>query len=140
MTRSEIDAFFRRRERLWFDHDAAALAAGHADGSVVESPTHGKLTTREAIRSVYDTWFAAFPDLKFRHDDLLVDGDRVAVFFTTSGTHKKAFAGAPATGRNIEIHGVALFTLKDGLIVNEKRLYDSTSLLVQIGVIKAKPV
>jgi steroid delta-isomerase-like uncharacterized protein len=140
MTRSEIEAFFRRRERLWFDHDAAGLAADHGDGSVVESPTHGKLTTREAIRGIYETWFAAFPDLKFRHNDILVDGDRAAVFFSTSGTHKKTFVGAAPTGRNMEIHGVALFTLKDGKIVHEKRLYDSTSLLVQIGVIKAKPV
>ncbi|MDP2055935.1 MAG: hypothetical protein Q8L75_20040 [Acidobacteriota bacterium] len=30
-------------------------------------------------------------------------------------------------------------TLKDGLIVRETRLYDFTSMLMQLGVLRAKP-
>lgn len=140
MTRAEIEALFARRQRAWFDRDPAALTSDHADGSVIESPTHGKLTTREAIHSVYATWFDAFPDLKFVQDEILIDGDRVAVFFTLRGTHMKPFASIPATGRQMEIKGVLLMTLRDGQIVQERRYYDSTSLFMQIGVLKAKPL
>ena len=30
-------------------------------------------------------------------------------------------------------------TFRDGLIVNERRLYDFTNMLMQLGVLKAKP-
>lgn len=40
----------------------------------------------------------------------------------------------------MEIHGAILLTFRDGKIVREKRYYDSTALLVQIGVLKAKPM
>jgi steroid delta-isomerase-like uncharacterized protein len=140
MTREEIDRFFKRRLVAWGDRDPASLAADHGEGCIVESPTHGRLTTREAIQNVYATWFDAFPDLKFIHDDLIVEGERAALFFTSTGTHMKPFASIPATGRQMSIRGVFVFTFRDGLIVHEKRYYDSTSLLMQIGVIKAKPM
>jgi len=38
------------------------------------------------------------------------------------------------------IFRVALFhILRDGLIVRERRIYDFTGLLIQVGVLKAKP-
>ncbi len=140
MTRDDVERFLERRGRAWFDRDPDALAADHAADGVVESPTHGRLTTREAIRGVYATWFDAFPDLKFIQDDLLVEGDRAALFFTSTGTHMKPFASIPASGRHLEIRGVFIMTFRDGLITHEKRYYDSTSLLVQIGALKAKPM
>jgi len=140
MTRAEIEQFFKRRERAWLDRNPDALAADHADKGVVESPTHGTVNSRQAIRHIYATWFEAFPDLTFTHDDLIVEGDRAALFFTAKGTHVKPFASIPATGRHMSIHGVLVMTFRDDKIVHEKRYYDSTSLLLQIGVLKAKPL
>lgn len=139
MTREDFEGFVRRREIAWKDRDSRALTADHVEDCVVESPMHGKLTSHEAIRNVYATWLEAFPDLKFQHDDFLVDGDRVALFFTSSGTHMKPFANVPATGRRMDVRGVFLMTFREGRIVHEKRYYDATALLLQIGVLKAKP-
>lgn len=47
MTRDEFQAFVKRRQRAWADHDTHALVTEHAPDCVVESPTHGKLTTIE---------------------------------------------------------------------------------------------
>jgi steroid delta-isomerase-like uncharacterized protein len=140
MTREDVERFLERRDRAWFDRDPDALAADYTDDAVVESPTHGKLTTNAAIRNVYATWFDAFPDVKFTHNDLVVEGDRAAVFFTVTGTHMKPFATIPATGRRMEIRGVLLMQFRDGRIAHQKRYYDATSLLLQIGVLKAKPM
>jgi steroid delta-isomerase-like uncharacterized protein len=140
VTRAEVEQFFKQRERAWLDRDPDALASGHAEHCIVESPTHGTLRTRAAIRAVYVTWLEAFPDLQFSHDDLIVEGDRAALFFTSKGTHIKPFASIAATGRNMSIRGVCVMTFRDGAIVHEKRYYDSTALLLQIGVLKAKPM
>jgi steroid delta-isomerase-like uncharacterized protein len=140
MTRDAVERFFARRAEAWARRDPDALADDYAPDAVVESPTHGRHTTREAIRGVYATWFEAFPDVVFRQDDLIVEGDRVALFFTITGTHAKPFGGVAATGRHMDIRGVLLFTLAEGRIVAERRYYDSTSLLMQIGLLKARPV
>jgi hypothetical protein len=34
---------------------------------------------------------------------------------------------------------VFLYELRDGLIVRDRRVYDFTSVLLQIGILKAKP-
>lgn len=140
MNRDEIARIFAQRLEAWAGRDLDALTAAYAADAVVESPTHGRQTTPEAIRGVFTTWFEAFPDLVFRQDDVLVDGDRAALFFTIDGTHAKPFAGVPPTGRRMEIRGVVLFAFRDGKIVHERRYYDSTALLVQIGLLKAKPL
>jgi steroid delta-isomerase-like uncharacterized protein len=140
MTRDDVERFLKRRDRSWFDRDPDALAADHAEDAVVESPAHGRMTTRAAIRTAYATWFDAFPDLKLTHHDVLVEGDRAVVFFTSTGTHMKAFASIAATGRRMEIHGVSVMTFRDGVIVHEKRYYDSTGFFLQIGALKAKPM
>ena len=44
----------------------------------------------------------------------------------------------PGTGRRIEVRGVWLFRFEGELIASETRLYDFTSLLVQLGVLKAR--
>jgi steroid delta-isomerase-like uncharacterized protein len=140
VTRDDLERFLARRERAWFDRDASALAADYAETCLVESPTHGPQTTRDAVRQVFATWFDAFPDLKFMREDVLADGDRVALCFKSTGTHMKPFGVVPASGRAVEIRGVFVITFRDGQIVHERRYYDATSLLVQIGVLKAKPV
>jgi steroid delta-isomerase-like uncharacterized protein len=140
MTRDEIERFLRQYAQGWIDRDPSTLASQYAEDAVVESLTHGRLTTREAIRAACATWFEALPDLRFIRDDLIVEGDRAAVFFTSTGTHTGPFASIPASGRRMEIRGVFVMTFRDGLIAHEKRFYDSTSLFVQLGVIKPKPM
>jgi hypothetical protein len=63
----------------------------------------------------------------------------VAQPFMLRATHSSEFFGVPATGRRFEIHGVMLYALDHGQISHEQRIYDFTALLIQIGVLKAKP-
>jgi ketosteroid isomerase-like protein len=45
----------------------------------------------------------------------------------------------PASGRPFRFPIVFVLDVRDGLIVHDRRIYDFTGLLVQIGMIKAKP-
>ena len=47
--------------------------------------------------------------------------------------------GLPPTDRPFSISLVSLCDLRDGLIARERRIYDFTGLLLQVGAIKAKP-
>jgi len=139
MTREEITAMFQRREADWHAHNAAALASDHAPAAVVVSPTGGVLEGRDDIQRIYQVWFTAFPDLRFTERDLLIDGDRVALIMTVVGTHAGDFFGLPASGRHIQAVCAFVYTLKGNQIVHERRILDFTGVLVQVGVIRAKP-
>lgn len=139
MTREEITALFRRREAAWRAHDAAGLAADHSADAVAISPTGGVLEGREEIQRVYQIWFSAFPDLRFDEYDFLIDGDRVALLMTVTGSHSGDFFGLPASGRHVQAVCAFIYMLKDGAIVHERRILDFTGVLIQVGVLRAKP-
>jgi steroid delta-isomerase-like uncharacterized protein len=141
VTRAEIEAMFGRRQGAWDRLDAPALAADHAEACVVDSPLAGGLAAgRDAIEKLYATYMGAFPDLRFEQDGLLIDGDRVALLGRVSGTDDGGFMGMPPTRRHVSVPIVFVYQLEGGLIVRERRIYDFTGLLVQIGLLKAKPV
>ena len=139
MTRDEVVAFFARLDQAWRDRDAEALASSHAEHSVVASPMFTTVRGRKDILDAYRSLFRIFPDWTLTSEALLIDGDRVAQPFTTTATHAGEFMGLAGTGRRFTIQGVLLFKLENGLIVDERRVYDFTGLLVQIGILRTKP-
>jgi hypothetical protein len=139
MTREELSTFAAGREAAWDHRDPVKLAAGHALDGVVESPIFGRIEGRPAIETTYRNLFDIFDDWDFHGDELIVEGDRVAEPFTARATHSKDFLGIPGTGRRFQIHGVLLFEFHGTLIAREQRIYDFSGMLIQIGVLKAKP-
>jgi predicted ester cyclase len=139
VTREQIIGFLARRQGHWLARDAAALASDHAEDGVVHSPLFGVVTGRREIEKSYRNLFRIFADWTFDAEDLLVDGARAVQLFRVKASHTSELFGVAATNRRFEIHGALLFEFTDGLIANERRLYDFTSLLLQLGILKAKP-
>jgi steroid delta-isomerase-like uncharacterized protein len=139
MTREEVIALFARRQEAFDNLDAATLAADYAADAVIQSPiagVHHADTAEAALRAV----FTAFQDLRQTIDSLIIDGDRVAEVRSTSATHVGEFLGLAPTGKPFHLMMVFLYELKDGKIVRERRIYDFAGMLMQIGVLKAKPI
>jgi predicted ester cyclase len=72
-------------------------------------------------------------------DALLIDGDRVAQRLMSAGTDTGGFLNLPPTGKAFRVPLVLLCRVADNKIVHERRIYDFTGMLIQIGVLKAKP-
>ena len=141
MTRQEIVALFTRRDRDYNRRDAPALAADHAEDAVAISPIQGRLDGRARIQEAYQLWFSAFGDLVFTTDEIVIDGHRVVQFVTIAGKQTGPFGGLPATGRKFQITGAWLHTLDEaGRIIKDRRVYDVTNMLVQLGALRTKPV
>jgi uncharacterized protein (TIGR02246 family) len=139
MNREDITAMFDRRASAWHAHDAAALASDHAPNAVVVSPTGGVLEGRDEIQRIYQVWFTAFPDLRFAERELVIDGNYVVLITTIVGTHAGDFFGLSASGRQVRAVCAFVYTLQDNQIVHERRILDFTGVLVQVGVLRAKP-
>ncbi|HYT65658.1 MAG TPA: ester cyclase [Vicinamibacterales bacterium] len=140
MTRDEILALLGRRDAAWKARDPGALAATHTPDGVAVSPTGGVLEGRAEIERVYKLWLTAFPDVVFQPQDLVIEGDRVVQLARIVGTHAGEFFGLRPAGRHVDVEVVLLMTVRDGLVAEERRVYDFTGLLVQVGVLKAKPM
>ena len=141
MNRQDVVALFEKRQQAWDRRDAAALAADHTEDGLVESPLAGGTARgREAIEKLYNTYMSAFGDMRLEQDDLLIDGDRVVLLARVSGTDTGGFMGMPPSGRQVRFPSVFFYQLRDGRIARERRIYDFTGVLVQVGLLKAKPV
>jgi len=139
MTRKEISEFLALRDETWQRHDSEALAAEHAEDGEVDSPLFGKNKGRSAIQNIYANWFAAFPDAQYQTEHLLIDGNRAVQFTKMTGTQRGDFCGLPPSGKRFEMRCAFLFFFADGKIAHEIRVYDFTGIMVQLGVLKAKP-
>ena len=140
MTREEITAMFDRRSEALDRRDIEALGANYSGDCVVVSPMAGGSVSGPAgVEQVYRAWFGAFPDIVARRESLLIDGDQVATVELITGTDTGGFMGMAPTQKSFELRLVHLCQVRDGLIVWERRIYDFTGMLVQIGVLKAKP-
>lgn len=122
------------------DREPASVTTGARQGK--------KQMTREEIVAFFDcrqeAWdnldaADAFLDMKTLTDELIVDGNHVAQLLNIEGTDLGGFLGMPASGKPFRLAAVFLHELDDHQIVRERRIYDFTGLLMQIGVLKAKP-
>ena len=140
MTNDQITAFIGRHAERWNHRDPTALSLDHAEDGVVISPMFGRVEGRAQICGTYAALFTTFPDWEIRFNAPIVDGNRVAVFFSVTATHEGDFMGLAGSGRRCAFEGVSLFQLgPDLLIREERRVYDFTGLLTQLGVLRVCP-
>jgi steroid delta-isomerase-like uncharacterized protein len=139
MTREEIVAFFARRQAAYDNLDAAALAADYAPDCVVDSPIGGTHHGPAAAQQVIQAGFNAFLDLKIRVEGQVIEGTQVAQILNLEGTHIGEFLGVTPTGKSFRLTAAFVYELRGCQIVRERRIYDFAGVLLQIGVLKAKP-
>jgi predicted ester cyclase len=141
MTREQVENLFARRDSAFKNLDAAAESRLFAEDAIVESPTAGgSVKGRKAIEEVTRAWFDGFPNVLFTKTALVIDGDRAVWIGEIHGTDTGGFMGLPPTNKPFRLPIVFDCILEDGRIVREQRIYDFTGMLLQIGVLKAKPV
>jgi steroid delta-isomerase-like uncharacterized protein len=142
MTSDEIHSFLDRFVRAWEKQDITALGTCYAETCTVVSPIFHTLKGRAQVERSYTDLFRAFSNPSIRVDDTVIGTGmppRAVIVWTVQSTHAGEIFGVPGSGRRIERTIAYFLTFRDGLIVNERRVYDFTNMLMQLGVLKAKP-
>ena len=121
----------RRVEEIWNQGDLAIADELIADDYLSNGQTIGREGYKQFVAGVR----AAFPDLRLTLDDLVAEGDRVAVRYTGRGTHAGAFMGIPPTGKRVTFTGIDLFRIAHGRMAEEWLMFDQLGLLRQLGVV-----
>ena len=75
----------------------------------------------------------AFPDLRISVQDMVAEGDNVAVLWTFRGTHTgSGYEGLPPTGTRVEVRGITIWRIVDGRIVEEWSSFSETGAYMRI--------
>jgi steroid delta-isomerase-like uncharacterized protein len=122
----------RRAEEVWNTGNLVQLEKVFAPGFVNHDPVMPMVANRESYKGFLMASRAAFPDIYVEIQDVIADGDRVAVRRTVTGTHDGEFAGIPATGRAVSWTGITIYRIADGQIVETWWCYDALGLMMQL--------
>ena len=80
-----------------------------------------------------------FPDLHFKVEDILTEGDKVAYRLTVSGTHKGEFLGIPPTSKKVSLSSTGISDIIDGKVAEDWVDVDTMGLMQQLGAIPSAP-
>jgi steroid delta-isomerase-like uncharacterized protein len=98
----------------------------------------GEVKGREAIAADMQKLFEAFPDFKLGISKSYVKGDVLIHEWVMNGTHKAEFMGVKPTSKPVGVRGVTvLWTTPEGLVKQEHRYFDASTMLAQLGHGKA---
>lgn len=92
-------------------------------------------TDREDMKRIELATRAAFPDVKFELHDMVAEGDMVVYRWTGEGTQRGEFMGIPPSGRRFSTQGMVFSRIKDGKIVEQRRIVDVYTMMQQLGAI-----
>jgi steroid delta-isomerase-like uncharacterized protein len=74
------------------------------------------LHSREELKQLVTALRGAFPDLRFRLEDTVAEGDKVATRWTMTGTHRGEIQGRAPTGKAMNVSGMDIFRITEGRI------------------------
>lgn len=121
--------------------DPIGFAALFAVDAVIHDPFFPEPTMgRDAIRSMLEGIFRAFPDMTWKQVGGPIDaGGRVAFVVSVEGTNDGPLAmpagEVPPTGKAMAYEASVLWTIgSDGLIAEERSYFDATGVATQLGL------
>ncbi len=90
----------------------------------------------EFAKQIASRYRRAFPDLRLTIADMVVEGDKVATRWASTGTHQGELEGVAPTGKNFSLSGISIARFANGKIVEEWVNWDALGMMKQLGIIR----
>jgi len=126
VVRRFIEEVFVKGNVAAVDEFAAADFVPHSWASVKP----GIENLKQAVTRVS----SGLSDVRMTIEDMIAEGDRVAVRLTAHAVHKGKFMGMPATGKSYTISETHIFRVADGKIVEHWRDADLLGMMQQLSM------
>jgi predicted ester cyclase len=124
IAREFVDRVFVHQEDAAIDELVAADFVPHTFGPMPPG--------REGLRAGMRRAGVGVSDARFEIEDMIAEGDRVAVRLTASARHTGPFMGIEPSGRRYEISEIHIFRIRDGQVVEHWHEFDKLALLSQL--------
>ena len=120
----------------WNTHDIENVLRFYAPDYVGEDVGQAfPLRGREGMRTMLEIYWRAFPDLKFKIISTLGEDNRIAILWIGEGTHQGTFMNIPPTAHKVQVRGVSIIEVEDGLIVRGQYVWDMAGMLRHMGLL-----
>ena len=135
MSVEENKAIWRRWVEEMNKGKAAALAVMD-EILATDFVAHGALGDfdLENYKQHGDEYWDAFSDIHMTIDDIVAEGDKIAVRWTWTGTHKGELMGIPPTGKKGSASLIDIVRIVGGKVVERWGIMDQAELMKQLGI------
>jgi predicted ester cyclase len=120
-------------QTVFNDHHTDRAAEFLARDVTWHGGTLGTMDGVDHVAAMVRGIIAALPDLTATEQDIIAEGDTVAVRYVVEATHTGDLLGIPATGRRVRWDAVDVYRVGNGTIVEEWVGDDLLAILVNLG-------
>jgi steroid delta-isomerase-like uncharacterized protein len=133
---TDLAAFAETINDAWNSHDMENVLRFYAPDCVSDDVGQGsQLHGREGLRLMLQMYWSAFPDLRFQITDTVIQESRLAIAWMAEGTHEGAIMNIPPTGHQVEVRGMSIVDVQDGMVVRAQYLWDIAGMLRHMGLL-----
>jgi steroid delta-isomerase-like uncharacterized protein len=125
----------RFTEELWDKGELAVADEIIASDFVDHDPVAGQGTGLVGYKEMVGAFRTAFPDLRVKNEDVIVEEDKVVIRWTARGTHNGQLMNIPATGKQVALKGIDILRVNNGRITERWGEFDALGMLSQLGII-----
>lgn len=108
-------------------NDADAVAALYTDDCVIADPVM-EVTGKAGLLEALHVFLGAFHITKIQVDQVIADGDRLAVRWSWSVVHQGEYLGVPASGKPFHTWNIMLLEVRDGRFSRDTSVWDAGEL------------
>lgn len=94
----------------------------------------------QELKNHIEVFEMSFPGYQLVPEDIISEGEKVAVRFTFVGLHKGKFMDFDPTGKEVRVSGMIVYQVRDDKIVNHWMVVNMAELIQQLQVESAATV
>ena len=138
MTQTEANKALARRflEEIW-NRKKPEMISHFITEEFVRYTPDGTQRGPRGLRDDYHTYISAFPDTHIQVDDVMCEGDRVALRCTVTGTHTGKLGDYNASGKSVRFTILYTLRIANGKVVEQHTAWDRLAMMQQIGAVPA---
>lgn len=117
------------------DRISQAIDEAFHPNVIISTPLPVDATGAEALKQVWAMLLRAFPDAHVTVEDVIEEGDKLAVRDTVTATHQGPYLGLAPTGKAVTYSEMFILRFADGRIAQTWGVVDMASQMKQLGLI-----
>ena len=138
MSKNDLRGLARR----WYNQANKGKAAAmvvtdeiYATNVVLHTTTGEDVRGLDGLKQRIGELYDGFPDIQGHIDDMIVEGDKIVIRYTMTGSHKGEFMGVPASNKKVTIKVIEIDRCVGDKAVEAWAIMDALGLMQQLGAV-----
>jgi len=132
----ENKAVIRRAyDELWNERNVEVVDELVTEDFLNHAAPPDRQRGRQGLKDVVRMFEGAFPDFRYEVEDVISEGEKVAVRDVFRGTHQGDFVGIPATVNRVTMEAIHIYRFREGKLAEHWVARDDLGMMQQLGAI-----